>query len=875
MKPAEVTSFSDRWQRAWRLPFFVALLFGLGVSGCSDDDDGTVTLAFSVQPTSLAADGSNVATVNVLVSVGSAPAPDGRQVTLFAGGGDGASGVVDGSGESSGTAPTAGGLGRAQFTVACGSEGQMRIAAVYDGTRAEWSGRINCLDQTPGSAVLRLSAQPQLIGTNGTSVLTAIAETAAGTLQPEGTPIRFEIEAGSIEFEGGGTSRVRLTGANGRAVASIRGTGEETQGRVCATYANEALAAAPRCLNILVTDQPPEGALCSVSFSQSRAPANGQEITDIDVLLLDETATPIRNARIDVSVQNGVLVSERSGGEDLGPTAEAITDEEGRAVAYVRSSTTPGILGTSASATWIDGRGEQQFVDCLVEEDLALFARPVCRFEGMSPGFLGVAESGRNESGRLRFCFADAAGTPVRQGERVQFSFITRIGGARLSAETAVTDGGGCVATEVFSGTLAGQLEVQAVYPFGETATVCSTGALSVFGARPTADGWTLQCTPKNVGAMVSSPVSYEAADITEQNVSVTCSTILRDRFGNPVNFPGTEVFFHAEQGTIQSRSTPNANGVVTTTYNPNGTKPVNVLPRDGEARLLPRDGSRPVNPRDMLVTIVAWTQGEEGFRDANGNGRFDDGEVFFDLGEPLFDYNDNDQYDPASPLNERFIDIETGDESGDGTFQGPNNRWDGDTIIWTQTRVLLTGRPVFGPIDSERFETAAGTSSTSFYSGLRDLATGQAIPGGGIGELRLAAGASREYDLVLRDRWLNPPNANVTTTIAADGCTNLVTVQAGPAPNEALGVQFEREAVGYTSAGVPATSEGDIASFRFRTLLPGLEDVWTQNVRVTRQTGAAILPPGCNLRISVTVGGGGGSPHNQVINIPIRDVGF
>src|SRR5258708_38578856 len=51
-------------------------------------------------------------------------------------------------------------------------------------------------------------------------------------------------------------------------------------------------------------------------------------------------------------------------------------------------------------------------------------------------------------------------------------------------------------------------------------------------------------------------------------------------------------------------------------------------------------------------------TQGEEGFIDANHNGLLDTNEVFFDLGDPFIDANDNGQYDqiyPGGPWEVRF----------------------------------------------------------------------------------------------------------------------------------------------------------------------------------------------------------------------------
>jgi hypothetical protein len=41
-------------------------------------------------------------------------------------------------------------------------------------------------------------------------------------------------------------------------------------------------------------------------------------------------------------------------------------------------------------------------------------------------------------------------------------------------------------------------------------------------------------------------------------------------------------------------------------------------------------------------VTLLAYTEGEEVFVDANGNNKFDSGETFYDMGQPFLDANEN-----------------------------------------------------------------------------------------------------------------------------------------------------------------------------------------------------------------------------------------
>lgn len=90
-------------------------------------------------------------------------------------------------------------------------------------------------------------------------------------------------------------------------------------------------------------------------------------------------------------------------------------------------------------------------------------------------------------------------------------------------------------------------------------------------------------------------------------------------------------------------------------------------------------------NPRDNLVSMIAVTAGEEGFTDSNNNGVYDQGEAFDDLTEPFVDANDNGTWDPE----ERFIDV-----NGNRNWDGKNDRWDANTLIWVQERILWTGIP-------------------------------------------------------------------------------------------------------------------------------------------------------------------------------------
>lgn len=56
--------------------------------------------------------------------------------------------------------------------------------------------------------------------------------------------------------------------------------------------------------------------------------------------------------------------------------------------------------------------------------------------------------------------------------------------------------------------------------------------------------------------------------------------------------------------------------------------------------------------PVGSFVTVMAWMDGEEAYEDANGNGRYDTGERFWDAGRPFLDVNENNLFDPPGDVD-------------------------------------------------------------------------------------------------------------------------------------------------------------------------------------------------------------------------------
>jgi hypothetical protein len=278
-----------------------------------------------------------------------------------------------------------------------------------------------------------------------------------------------------------------------------------------------------------------------------------------------------------------------------------------------------------------------------------------------------------------------------------------------------LSDANGFAKTTVISGTTTGTVNVTATARIGATVLSAASGSIPIVGRTPSRNAFTVRCDFKNMAGLVGVDPGNIETFISEP---IACAGTLLDRFSNPVGEASSLTFLvegGQPPGTTQSvpwdtgvTDTPPANtGTYAFTYNPLGNIPCDVDPDfdsdepylffdEDECSAIQQncpdreepDCSR--NPRDGLVSIVASTNGEEAFSDLNSNGTYDEGEPFWDIGEPFVDVNDNNEFD----LGELFRDFESGEDPPNGEYDGPNGVWDNNLTIWTTTHVLLTGLP-------------------------------------------------------------------------------------------------------------------------------------------------------------------------------------
>jgi len=174
----------------------------------------------------------------------------------------------------------------------------------------------------------------------------------------------------------------------------------------------------------------------------------------------------------------------------------------------------------------------------------------------------------------------------------------------------------------------------------------------------------------------------------------VTMTAFIADRNNQTLTDKHT-VFFRTEYGTITQSCVTDENGSCEVTW----------------SAIKRPDPGGPGD--DLLVTIVAYTIGEESFTDINGNSIYDDadGNLFTDLEEPYVDMNETGVFDTGDDI----IDVVNGNDltgkNGahdivDGFFNG--NRCShsslcsttviGNATIWDSITLKIDGPPAAAP---------------------------------------------------------------------------------------------------------------------------------------------------------------------------------
>jgi hypothetical protein len=506
------------------------------------------------------------------------------------------------------------------------------------------------------------------------TTLTAIITDARGNLVEDGTPAFFEVLSISEDDE-----------ASGR--VGVRGFASTNDAPPCD------VSRFPAQTGERVTPQPGSAITC-VTFPI------GQQATDLRLRVESLGVDSIHTATLPGTISD-LFISANPSIVQVTPEQDGITvvtaivlDGNGNGVANVKIRLLSD-LGTFANGPFIltdaDGvgsetltipRGSQEgtinvdgfgggvirrpsLLDCELVDNCAVVqitssgsepqpsGQPqTVTFQNASPSTIGVRASALTQQSVLSFVVRDRLDVPL---EAIPVSFVLNgFGGERLTQLQTITDENGIAQTSVISGTRAGPVQVTATVDTNGDSTpdlVAQSTAINVIGAPPAFNRFSLAAEILNISGRVTLGLEDEI------------TAFLTDRFGNVVP-TGTVVNFSTNGGIATGQTLTGPDGTAST-----------VLVSEGGV------------PDDGIVTILAVTRGEEPFIDANGNGVYDQGEVFSDIPEPFIDTNGNNQFDPAEPF-ERFSDV-------DGNLQWDEAQspgvWDGNAVIWTTIPVTMS----------------------------------------------------------------------------------------------------------------------------------------------------------------------------------------
>jgi hypothetical protein len=201
----------------------------------------------------------------------------------------------------------------------------------------------------------------------------------------------------------------------------------------------------------------------------------------------------------------------------------------------------------------------------------------------------------------------------------------------------------------------------------------------------------------------------------------------LSDRYSNPAP-DGTAVAFTTNGGQVGGNCTT-ANGTCSVNW-------VSANPR-------PTPADHPPTLRAGRTTILATAIGEESFTDTNGNGYYDSGEPFDDVGEPYRDDNENGTYE----LGEYFLDFNQNHmrDAPTGSFVGIT--CSGSSCTSTTAAIGASLKLVMSASTPDGIQPVNGTT----------------LPA-------LTHGTTNNYSFLIQDANLNPMPAGTKVTVAVNG---------------------------------------------------------------------------------------------------------
>jgi hypothetical protein len=347
----------------------------------------------------------------------------------------------------------------------------------------------------------------------------------------------------------------------------------------------------------------------------------------------------------------------------------------------------------------------------------------------------------------VKFKVVDASGNAIGASTNVQISLSSSAIASGVvfadtnstTAKVVTTDVNGEVAVIVKSGSVPTPLSLDAKL-VSNPLIVASSAGLSVNSGQPVQSFFSLSASTFNIEGW-----SFD-------NESTNINVLVADRLGQPVP-AGTPISFITEGGQVTASCS-----VIIDANN-----------KSGCTVSLVSQAFRPINGR---VTVLAYTEGEEAFVDANGNNKYDLGETFFDMGQPFLDSNENTVWD-LSPAEQKVGDSST-PGAGIGSLACPGHQFLIANVAntcngaWGTTRVRAQAVIVFST-SFAKSPTFFNVSTSGLSLVLSDL-NDNAMPSGTVVSATVSGGTNCSFKEVIPATVPNGTNPTQHRVIITKG---------------------------------------------------------------------------------------------------------
>ena len=375
----------------------------------------------------------------------------------------------------------------------------------------------------------------------------------------------------------------------------------------------------------------------------------------------------------------------------------------------------------------------------------------------------GTGGAGLSETSNVQFRVKDPDGVFL-EGQIVNFSLSTNVGGITLNPQSAVSDVNGLVNTVIQSGSVPTPVRIIGTIPGTDIST--QSDQLAIGSGIP----------DQNSMTVVSEKNNPEAFGIVGTEVVVTAR--LGDVFNNPVP-AGTSVSFTTEGGSIDDNCVTDETGACSVIWRSQN-------PRPGDAVGTADDGDGV-----GILTILATALGQESFTDNNGNGVFDTGDSFDDIGEAFEDANNNDVCDAG----EFFEDLNNNGlcDGPDGFYNGSacepgNSLCSGQKNIHVRSSTRMVMSTSFGDITFTPAGPINVTAAATTVNVLIEDNNGNSMPGDSSIAVSVSNGEIQNSDAIpttIPDFLITPYSFNVVIGTDGDSTSDGVLTVTVTTPNQ------------------------------------------------------------------------------------------